>query len=67
MPMKRRVIGIRETVRLDRRGELERWVVVEYTLDDFGPFIFEQEKKEFSFENVKKDMKIQEEGLASLG
>lgn len=61
--MKRTIVAVRETVKLSPRGELDRWKVVEYMLDDFGPFIFEINKLLFSWELVKEDMKSEEEGL----
>ena len=64
--MKKKVISTRETQKLTPTRELERWVIVEYMLDDFGPFIYESSKKDFSWDAVKKDMDAQEQGLKSI-
>jgi hypothetical protein len=64
--MKRQVISTRETQKLTPTRELERWVTVEYMLDDFGPFTFEAKKADFSWERVRKDMDVQEQGLKSV-
>jgi len=61
--MKRTVSAVRETIKLSPRGELIRWKVVEYMLDDFGPFVYEVEKSLFSWDLLKEDMKREEEGL----
>lgn len=66
MPMKKQVISIRETTKLNARGDLVRWVVVEYMLDNFGPFIHEEGKETFAYDNLKVSMRIQEEGIASI-
>ena len=66
MAMKRRILSRRETVKLDPRGELERWVVFEYMLDDYGPFVFEAPKKTFSYEQLRADMEKEERGLESI-
>jgi hypothetical protein len=66
MAMKRTIVSRRETVKLDPRGELERWVVFEYMLDDLGPFIFEHPKKTFTYDLLRQDMEKEEAGLASI-
>jgi len=66
MAMKRTILSRRETVKLDPRGELERWVVFEYMLDDYGPFVFEAPKKTFTYDQLKADMEKEEAGLASV-
>ena len=66
MAMRRTIVSTRETVKLNPRGELDRWKVVEYMLDDFGPFVFECNKLLFSWDLVKEDMKREEEGLKAV-
>lgn len=66
MAMKRQIISRRETAKLSPRGELERWVVFEYMLDDFGPFVFEHPKATFNYDLLRKDMEQEEQGLASV-
>jgi hypothetical protein len=66
MAMKRQIISRRETVKLDPRGELERWVVFEYMLDNFGPFVFEHPKKTFTYDLLRADMEKEEAGLAAV-
>lgn len=66
MAMKRQILARRETVRLDNRGELIRYVVFEYMLDEFGPFVFEHEKKSFSYDLLRADMEAEEKGLAAI-
>jgi len=63
--MKKTVIAVRETVKLSPRAELERWKIVEYMLDDFGPFVFEIKKDEFTWDKLKEDMAREESGLKS--
>jgi len=64
--MKKTIAAVRETVKLSPRGELERWKIVEYMLDDYGPFVFEIKKDDFSWEKVKEDMSREETGLKSV-
>lgn len=66
MPMKRTIVSRRETVKLDVRGDMQRWVVFEYMLDDFGPFIFEHPKVTFSYDLLRQDMEAEEKGLAEI-
>lgn len=66
MTMRQQITARRETVKLDRAGNLERWVVFEYTLDDFGPFVFEYPKAKFSYDLLKADMANEEKGIASI-
>ena len=61
--MTRKILARRETVKLNPRGDLERWVVVEYMLGDYGPFVFESPKKTFSYDLLKADMQKEENGL----
>lgn len=64
--MKRTVISVRETVKLSPSRELERWKVVDYMLDDFGPFKYEVKQSEFSWDKVKEDMEREEKGLKAV-
>jgi len=64
--MKRNVTSVRETVKLSPTRELERWKVVEYMLDDFGPFKYEVKQSEFTWDKVKEDMAKEEAGLKSV-
>lgn len=64
--MKRIVTSVRETVKLTPKGELERWKVIEYMLDDYGPFTYEVAKTGFSWDKVKEDMSREEAGLKSI-
>jgi len=66
MAMKREIISRRETAKLNARGELERWVVFEYMLDSFGPFVFEAPKKTFTYDQLRADMEKEEQGIASV-
>lgn len=66
MAMQRQIIARRETVKLNARGELERWVVFEYMLDNFGPFVFEMPKAGFTYDLLRKDMEREEQGLVSI-
>jgi hypothetical protein len=51
--MKRIITSVRDSARLSQRGELERRRILEYMLDDLGPFIIELPESEFSWEKVK--------------
>jgi len=64
--MVKKITSVRETVKLAPTGELVRWRVVEYMLDDYGPFTFEIVKDAFTWTAVKEDMKAEETGLASV-
>lgn len=64
--MKKTVTTVRETVKLSPKGELERWKVVEYMLDDYGPFVYEIKKDEFTWDKVKEDMAHEESGLKTI-
>lgn len=66
MQMRRQIVGRRESVKLDRTGNLERWVVFEYMLDDFGPFVFEYPKAKFTYDLLKADMDAEEKGIAEI-
>jgi len=66
MAMRKTIVSRRETVKLNPRGELERWVVFEYMLDDYGPFVFEAPKRAFTYDMLKEDMRREEEGLMSI-
>jgi hypothetical protein len=65
--MEKKVVRVRETVKLTPTGELERWKVVEYMIGDFGPFAFEIRKKDFTWDAVQADMDHEEKGLQSVG
>lgn len=65
--MRKEILAVRERVKLDPRGEITRWTVVEYMLDGkYGPFVFESPKEVFSWDAVKEDMKIQEQGITAV-
>jgi len=64
--MQRKILSSRETVKLDSTGQLQRWRVVEYMLDDLGPFTFEAPKSEFTYAKLREDMAREEEGLKSV-
>lgn len=64
--MRRTITARRETVKLDAAGQLVRWVVFEYTLDNFGPFVFESPKQTFTYDLLKADMDKEEKGLRSV-
>ena len=64
--MIKKIVSVRETVKLTPAGELARWRVVEYMLDDFGPFTVETPKDAFTWDGVKEDMRREEEGLADV-
>jgi len=64
--MEKKVVSVREALRLTPTRELEKWTVVEYMLDDLGPFSIEMKKAEFSWDKVKQDMEAQEKGLKSI-
>jgi len=66
MPFRRSIISVRETMKLDARGELERWKIVEYMLDDYGPFIFEVPTAQFSWDALKEEMAKEEAGIQSV-
>lgn len=66
MSMKRTITAVRETVKLGPKGDLVRWKVVEYMLDDFGPFLVEIPKTDFNWDRVKEDMIREEAGLGTV-
>jgi hypothetical protein len=66
MAMRREIIARRETVKIDNRGQLQRFVVFEYMLDNFGPFTYEEDKRTFTYDHLKADMAKEEKGLASI-
>lgn len=58
--MQKKVIGAKETVKLNIQGNLVTMSVYVYTLDDFGPFTFEIEKAQDSAEALLAEMKRKE-------
>jgi hypothetical protein len=64
--MKKTVTSVRETVKLSPKGTLDRWKVVEYMLDDYGPFLIEMPVEQFSWDKVKEEMVREEAGLKSV-
>jgi hypothetical protein len=46
--MEHKIIGARETVKLDLQGNLVTYSVYSYMLDDYGPFTFEIPKSQDS-------------------
>jgi hypothetical protein len=46
--MEHKIIGARETVKLDLQGNLVTYSVYTYMLDDYGPFTFEIPKSQDS-------------------
>lgn len=64
--MKRKVTEVTETTKLNEEKKLERWITVEYMLDELGPFSFTSLKSAFSWEAVKRDMDTQEQGLKAV-
>lgn len=62
--MKRTIVARRETVKLNPRGEMVRWVVFEVMLDNLGPFVFEFPKSEFVWQLLKEAIDAEERGLA---
>lgn len=66
MIFRRSITSVRETVKLNPRGQLERWVVVEYFLNDLGPFVVEVPKSQFTWDLVKEEMARQEQGIREV-
>jgi len=64
--MKKTVTAVRETVKLSPKGTLDRWKVVEYMLDDYGPFMIEMPIPDFTWDKVKEEMAREETGLKSV-
>lgn len=61
--MKRKIISSRETAELAPEGTLQRIRVVEYMLDEYGPFIYEVPREEFSWDKLRADMKTNEDEI----
>lgn len=61
--MIKRIISARQTVKLDFKGDLERWRVIDYMLDDYGPLTIEMPEKDFSYEKVGEIMDEEIKGL----
>jgi len=51
--MERKIVGAKETVKLDIQGNLVTYAVYSYTLDDLGPFTHEIPKRDDTPEALK--------------
>ena len=58
--MVKKVIGAKETVKLDIQGNLVTFSVYTFMLDDYGPFTFEIAKAQDSSEALLAEMKRKE-------
>jgi len=61
--MEHKIIGARESVKLDLQGNLVTYSVYTYMLDDFGPFTFEIPKSQDSADALIEAMLAKEKIL----
>jgi hypothetical protein len=61
--MEHKIIGARETVKLDLQGNLVTYSVYSYMLDDYGPFTFEIPKSQDSSDALISAMLAKEKIL----
>jgi hypothetical protein len=61
--MEHKIIGARETVKLDLQGNLVTYSVYTYMLDDYGPFTFEIPKSQDSSDALISAMLAKEKIL----
>ena len=61
--MEKKVIGAKETVKLDLQGNLVTYSVYTYMIGDYGPFTFEIPKSQDSAEALKAAMDEKEKIL----
>lgn len=54
--MEKRVIGAKETVKLDIQGNLVTYSVYTFMLDEYGPFTFETPKAQDTAAALKAEM-----------
>jgi len=64
--MEKRVIGAKETVKLDVQGNLVTYVVYTYMIGDYGPFTYEVPKAQDSAEGLIAAMNAKEEILTKV-
>jgi len=56
----------RETTKLTPEGNLERWSIYAYMLDDRGPFYYETKVSEDTPERLKQAIKTKAETMKSI-
>jgi len=61
-----KITSVRESVMLTKKREIIPTMVVEYTVDDQGPFTYEIPKEEFSREKARADIEAKAEEIRGL-